>query len=392
MQVAGLKVVARGALLVAALRLAAGPAHAQTEAVAPSFDDVAQRAQAALQARPAEAAKLYRQAVEMRPDWAEGWFYLGASLYDLERYAEARDAFQKETKLAPRMAPGWAFLGLAESQLNDSEQALQDIRHGEALGIKGNHEFEVAVRLKASALLLKVQAFDEALLQLQPLAEGPENSAAVSDTMGLCALAIPHTMDELTEEQRAVVRVAGQAAWALVSHRLEDAESAYRQLLERYPDAPGVHYAYALYLMETDLVAALQELEKEVRNTPTHWPALILMSTLRSRQGTPELAIESLREAMKLVPPRYLWLCHAEMGRAYLTSNNATAAVSEMETAVRLDPGNAQVRYLMAQAYRRAGRKDDAQKQTLEFEKLKAQQDPAAVPEYQRFLMGGGRN
>jgi hypothetical protein len=42
----------------------------------------------------------------------------------------------------------------------------------------------------------------------------------------------------------------------------------------------------------------------------------------------------------------------------------------------------------MAQAYRRAGRKEDAQKQTLEFEKLKAQQDPAAVPEYQRFLSG----
>ena len=46
----------------------------------------------------------------------------------------------------------------------------------------------------------------------------------------------------------------------------------------------------------------------------------------------------------------------------------------------------------MAQAYRRAGRNQDAQKQTLEFEKLKAQQDPAAVPEYQRLVLGGGRN
>src|ERR1017187_8552135 len=106
MKVAGLKRTARGALLVAVLRLMAGLAHAQT-AAAPSFDDVAQRAQAALQVRPAEAVKLYRQAVEMRPGWAEGWFYLGASLYDLERYAESRDAFRQEVKLAPRMAPGW---------------------------------------------------------------------------------------------------------------------------------------------------------------------------------------------------------------------------------------------------------------------------------------------
>jgi tetratricopeptide (TPR) repeat protein len=389
MQAAGLKKMARGAMLVAVLRLMAGVAHAQTEAP-PSFEDLAQRAQAALQVRPAEAAKLYRQLVEIRPDWAEGWFFLGASLYDLQRNAESREAFRREVKLAPRMGPGWAFLGLVESELNDSEQALADISRGESLGIRGNHEFEMTVRLKAAALLLKAQAFDDALLQLQPLADGTENSPAVSDTMGLCALAIPHTMEELTEAQRAVVRMAGIAAWALVSHRPADAESAYRQLLERYPNAPGVHYAHALYLLETDLEAALKELETEVRNTPKHWPALILMSTLRSRQGSPELAIESLREALKIVPARYLWLCHAEMGRAYLTSNNATAAVSELETAVRLEPGNAQIHYLMAQAYRRAGRREDAQKQTLVFEKLKAQQDPAAVPEYQRFALGGG--
>jgi tetratricopeptide (TPR) repeat protein len=387
MEAEGLKRTARGALLIAAAWLAAGPARAQTEAGA-NFEDLAQRAQAALQVRPAEAAKLYRQAVEMRPDWAEGWFYLGASLYDLQQYAESRDAFRQEVKLAPRLGPGWAFLGLAESNLNDPEQALADMRRGEALGIKANHEFEIAVRLKASGLLLKSQAFDEAMMQLQPLANGIEQSPAVVATMGLCALAIPRTFEELPEDQRALVQLAGKAGWALVSQQPDEANAAYRQLLEQYPNASGVHYAHALYLMETDLVAALAELEKEVKNTPTHWPAWILISTLRTRQGTPELALESLRETMKLVPPRYLWLCHAEMGRAYLTSNNAAAAVAELEIAVRLDPGNSQVHYLMAQAYRRAGRKEDAQKQTLEFEKLKAQQDPAAVPEYQRFLSG----
>ena len=377
--------------MVASLPLLTGIARAQTGA-APGFDDVARQAQAALGNQPAEAARLYRQAVEMRPDWAEGWFYLGASLYDLGRNAESRDAFRKEVKLAPRMAPGWAFLGLAEAELDDPEQALADMRQGEALGIKGNHDFEAAVRLKAAALLIKDQAFDEALLQLRPLADGSEGTPAMVETMGLCALAVPRPVGELSEEQRAVVRLAGKAAWALVSQQPQEAAAAYRQLLEQYPNASGVHYAHALYLIETDLVAALAELEKEVQNTPKHWPALILMSTMRIRQGTPELALESLREALKLVPGRYLWLCHAEMGRAYLVSGPPPAAVGELETAIRLQPGNAQVHYLMAQAYRRAGRKEDAQKQTLEFEKLKAQQDPAAVPEYQRLVLGAGRN
>ncbi|HEY1217855.1 MAG TPA: tetratricopeptide repeat protein [Bryobacteraceae bacterium] len=388
MEAAGLKRTARGAMLLVALELAAGLAQAQTEA-AGSFEDVAQRAQAALQVRPAEAVKLYRQAVEMRPDWAEGWFNLAASLYDLGRYAESRDAFRKEVKLMPRMAPGWAFLGLAESEVNDPVQALADIRKGEELGLRGNHEFELAVRLKAAGLLLRASVFDEAMEQLRPVADGTENSPAVVETMGLCSLAVFRTMEGLSDEQRAVVRLTGKAAWALVSHRPEEAGAAYAELLERYPNQPGVHYAHALYLIETDLPAALAELETEVQHTPNHWPALILMSTLRIRQGSPELALESLRAVLKLVPPRYLWLCHAEMGRAYLTSDNTAAAIGELETAMRLEPGSPQVRYLVAQAYRRAGRKEDAQKQTLEFERLKAQQDPAAVPEYQRFLMGG---
>jgi len=391
MEVAFLKTGAPGVLLAAVLTLWPGAAHAQTEA-SPNFEDIARRAQDALGNRPAEAANLYRQAVQLRPDWAEGWFDLAASLYDLRRYAESRDAFRKEVKLAPRMGPGWAFLGLAEAETNEPEQALADIRHGEALGIRGNHEFEVAVRVKAAALLIKESAFDEALPQLRPLADGTENSPQVVETMGLCALAIPHTMNELTDEQRTVVRLAGRAAWELVSQQPKEASADYRQLLDRYPNAPGVHYAHSLFLIETDLSAALAELEKEVQNTPDHWPAMILMATLRIRQDSPELALDSLRRALKITPARYLWICHAEMGRAYLISGTVTGAVRELEIAVRLQPDNAQVRYLMAQAYRRAGRKDDAEKQTIEFEKLKAQQDPAAVPEYQRFLLGGSGN
>ena len=216
MQALGSTIIVCSALLAALLPPMGGMARAQTQTAA-SFEDVAQQAQAVLGKQPAEAARLYRKAVEIRPDWAEGWFYLGASLYDLDRYAESRDAFRKEVKLAPRMAPGWAFLGLAEAELDDAEQALTDIRQGEALGIKGNHDFEVAVRLKAATLLIKAQAFDEALLQLRPLADGSEGTPAMVEAMGLCALAVPHPTAELGEQERAVVRLTGKAAWALVS-------------------------------------------------------------------------------------------------------------------------------------------------------------------------------
>lgn len=368
--------LARGALLVCLLPATARLAHAQ----APSFDDLARRAEAVLDTQPAEAAKLYRQALAIRPEWAEGWFYLGGALYQLDRYAEATDAFRKGIALAPQHGTAWAFLGLSEAALDNPDQALADIRKGEELGLGGNWQFEVAVRVKAAQILIRSASFDEALTQLQPLALHNENSRALVETMGLCALGSPDTVSELSEQRRAVVGQAGKAAWALADQRPAEAAAAYRQLLEQYPTEPGVHYAYGLYLMETDLAGALAEFQIEARNNPKHWPALILLGSLQIRQGEAEAAIQTLRQAMKTVPAKHRWLCHAELGQANMTADKLDAAVAELQIAVRLMPSNPSVRYLLSQAYRRAGRKEDAARETAEFQKLKVQGDPLGVP------------
>ena len=116
------------------------------------FDDLSRRAQAALDKHPEEAAQLYKQALAIRPDWPEGWLYLGGALYQVSRYAEATDALRKGLGLAPIFANGWALLGLSESQLDDPDQALADIRKGEELGLNGNAQFETAVRVRAAQL------------------------------------------------------------------------------------------------------------------------------------------------------------------------------------------------------------------------------------------------
>lgn len=53
-------------------------------------------------------------------------------------------------------------------------------------------------------------------------------------------------------------------------------------------------------------------------------------------------------------------LAHASLGTAWLRFGNAAAAVSECETAVRLDPTRPQYRYNLAQALERVGRTDEA--------------------------------
>jgi len=343
------------------------------------------RAQAALDSHPEQAIELYKQALAIRPDWPEGWLYIGGALYQTGRYAEATDALRKGLELAPVFANGWGLLGLAESHLDDPEQALADIRKGEEFGLGGNVPFETAVRVGAAQLLIRSSAFDEALAQLQALTKYPGNPPPVEEAMGLCVLASPEEMAQLSPQRRAVVDLAGKAAWSFATQHLDAAVAAYRQLVMQYPSELGVHYAYGLFLMETDIKEALAEFQKEVQINAKHWPAMLVIASILIRQGTPEKAIESLQPAMKAVPTKYRWLCHLNLGRADLDANNPTAAISELEAAVRQMPSNASAHFFLAQAYREAGRKADAEKEKTEFEKTKVEQDRLGVPGFHPF-------
>lgn len=363
--------------------LAAACLGAQTPAGG-QFEDLARRAQATLDTNPEQAIQLYRQALAIRADWPEGWLYLGGALYERGRYAEATDALHKGLALAPVFANGWALLGLTESQLEDPDQALTDIRKGEELGLDGNVPFETAVRVRAAQLLIRESAFDEALAQLQPLARYPNEPPPVEETMGWCVLARP---DDMTAppERRAVVDLAGKAAWAFATQHPEAAAELYGQLLARYPAERGVHYAYGLFLLETDATQALAEFQKDVANDPTHWPALLAMASLEIRQGAPEKAIGFLHAARPAMPAKYRWLCHLNLGRAELDSENAAGAITELEAAVRQMPSNASGHFFLAEAYRQAGRTADAGKEKTEFEKMKVQQDRLGVPALHPF-------
>jgi predicted Zn-dependent protease len=81
---------------------------------------------------------------------------------------------------------------------------------------------------------------------------------------------------------------------------------------------------------------------------------------------------------MKIVPAKYRWLCHVNLGRAIWTLIMPTAAIAELEDAVRQMPSSANAHFFLAEAYRQAGRKADADRERTEFEKMKVQQDPSA--------------
>jgi Flp pilus assembly protein TadD len=61
--------------------------------------------------REAEAAKAFRQALGIRPDWAEVHSLLGSTLARGGNFSEAEAELRKAVALKPDYAEGWNFLG-----------------------------------------------------------------------------------------------------------------------------------------------------------------------------------------------------------------------------------------------------------------------------------------
>jgi predicted Zn-dependent protease len=352
---------------------------AQTPAP-PTFEELSSKAQSVIDTDPAQAAALLKQALALKPSWAEGWLYMGGTLYRLKHYQEAVDAFHKGTSLEPQIGTGWAFLGMAEAELKKDQQALADIGKGETLGLGVNPHFEAAARQAAAMILIRHSLFDQALGQLQPLSKYPDMPPPVIEAAGLITLTIPTPMSELPESRRAIVRLAGEAQWASVTKRPAEAEAAYKRLMAEYGDQPGVHYAYGLHLMGADDRVALEAFQTELKTNPNHWPSMLVSAFLMSRNGEAEAALKMAQRASKTAPEQYRWLCDAEAGRAYLTMDQPDKAIAAFEESVKLQPGNAETHHFLEQAYRRAGRKADAQRESQIFQKLKHAEDPNAVP------------
>jgi len=364
-------------------------AFAQTTA-APTFEELSSKAQAVIDTDPTQAALLLKQALAVKPTWAEGWLYMGGTLYRLGRFQEAVDAFHTGTNLEQQIGTGWAFLGMAEAELKKDQQALTDIGKGESLGLGNNPQFEAAARQTAAMILIRHSMFDQALGQLQPLSKYPDMPRPVIEAAGLITLTIPTPISELPESKRAIVRLAGEAQWASVTKRPAEAEAAYKKLMAEYSNEPGVHYAYGLHLMGVDDVAALAEFQTELKTNTNHWPSMLVSAFLMSRNGEAETALKMAQRASKVAPAQYRWLCDAEEGRAFLTMDQPDKAITAFEESVKLQPGNAETHHFLEQAYRRAGRKADAQRESQIFQKLKEAEDPKAVPNAPTGPQGAG--
>ena len=353
---------------------------AASAATVPSrFDSIAKQAELArTQDRVPEAIRLYREGTQLRPSWADGWWYLGSLLYDQDRFSEASPAFQHLTNTSHR-GPAYAFLGLCEYENGNYEVALRHFRAWAAAGWAGSPELVDVAVFHFALLLTRDGRFVESLYLLASIAPRLGDVPELSEGMGLASLRLHYLPEDYPPELREQIWLAGKSAlYAAQSPRdFARAHEFASRLEKRYSHKPDVHYfCGTLYTFEGNTAEAEREYREELAISPHHAPSMIALATIDLDKANRVEAGELARSAIEADPSNPE--AHHTLGRVLLEDGDLHASLTELETAKRLAPESAGVRAHLAMVYTRLGRTQEAKSESAALLALKNKEEVMA--------------
>jgi tetratricopeptide (TPR) repeat protein len=322
--------------------------------------------------------------VRLRPDWFEGHWYLGTSLYELGRYEPARGAFSEVIRGQPMNGPAWALKGLCEFQLRAYDAAVIDLLKAREIGFGENKELAPVVRYHVALLLIRGEQFEYALQLLTEFAVEGNDGPKVIEAMGIAALRMPLLPEAVPEVRREQVLLAGRGAYYLSGQVMQPAKAAFDELVAKYPDEPNVRYAHGVYLLREDPDLAIEEFKKELKRAPGHLFATLQIAFEYIKRSDWEAARPWAEKAVALGPSDFT--ARQALGQVLLELGDTPRAIEQLEAGVKLAPDAPSLHFTLARAYQKAGRAEDAQKERAVFNDL---QRRARVSQHGQTAVGG---
>ncbi len=311
------------------------------------------------------AEQKYLKLTRRTPQDAKAYHNLGAVYFREIKYQEAAAALEKAVQLNPSLPITQVLLGRAYYELRQNSKAATALEA--ALRLKPGDPQATLYLGKAQIELGNTQAAVDLLSKLaQTRPADPEVMQALSTAY------MKQTMEGMSHQGN----LAPQSFESLQMEALEaearnDAKAAaeyYRQALEIKPKAPGVHYALGEALMKMgNNIEAAREYQKEVELDPKNSRALWKLGYFTLR-ADPQKAREYLERSVSLEPERAGAVL--TYGRALALTGETEQAVAQFLRALQLKPELVTPHYMLATAYRRLGRSEDAKAELARFETL----------------------
>src|SRR5215469_3012045 len=305
------------------------------EILASSYNDLG--VMQAKDSRFPEAAEFFRQAAAWQPDLPgldRNW---GLASFRAELYREAAPPLERQLKAHPGDSFVRQVLGLSYSMLEDYPKVV-DV--------------------------------------LQPLREHPPDdpglllawgTALVRTHQSGAAAGIFRQLLEQNPGNASVHLLLGQAYAQQKDY--PGALSEFSNSLRLDPRLAEAHYYTGLvHLAQKDLESAVREFRAELEIRPNDARTMYHLGYALLLQDQLPESVALLRQVVKAMPDYELG--YFELGRALLQQEDANGAIENLEKAKKLAPDHDAVYFQLSQAYRRAGRVQEAGREMAAYQRL----------------------
>jgi tetratricopeptide (TPR) repeat protein len=344
------------ALLLVAFTFAV---FAQAPQADPQFEDLAARAAAAREAQNIPLAiDLYQQADQLKPDWAEGWFYLGMLQYSAKHYQPAIDAFNRFVQLQPASVPAQALRGLSEFETGAYDDSLRDLEFAVAHGATSDPRNEPILRFYLAQLLVRAGRFPDAVVQYKFFAARGISDSDLMVGMGLAGMNVASLPKDVPPQDRELYQGAGNAGFAFLQGDSEQARQIFSQLFLRYPTALNLHLFYGYLLFQHDPDLAIDQFHAEVSLAPGNISTHAILAYTLMIVGRYAEAVPEAQQALAGDPG--LQMAQLALGRSLVETGDTQRGADLLNQVLKSDPDNLEAHMALAAMYSRAGKREDA--------------------------------
>lgn len=352
------------AAVLGVLLFVLGSAPLSAQAPRSNFDElISEAATTRMAGDLPRAIQLYRSAVQLKPEWAEGWWYLGLLQYETNAYPSAEESLTRYLELSPNAGPAIALRGLCEFETSDYAQSLKDIESGLSLGAANDARNEQILRYHAALLLTKAGQYQPALQEYTWFAMHGISSPELVLGLGLAGLRAPMLPQDVQPDERPLFTTAGEATYQFLARHNDQAQAAFEQLFLRFPSAANTHYLYGYLLLQSDPDHAIEEFKRDLEISPSNPDGDLMLAWAYLSENDPQAALPYAKKAFGAGPA--VRATQLVLGRSLVETGQLKAGIEHLEQAAQNDPNNVEIHIALAHAYSEEGRKEDAWRERM---------------------------
>lgn len=317
---------------------------------------------------------------------AHAYYLLGTSYVEFGLHTAARSAFKEAVRVKPDFAEAYYQLGaLHTKKLRNPKRAVKYLEKAEKLFVKQNDLHRAGL----AHLLLrpKDEAGDKEKIAEDWLKEGLrlQSTGRYQGAVDAYREAVWHQRDFLDAYYN--MGIAYGCLQDSGIDRIDKAISAFRASIRLKPDFIHAYTALgASYIRQHQLEEAIEVLQEAVKIDPNNHMNLYYLGMAYQRSGDMQEAIDVLKKAAALKPDSIQ--THYSLGLLFLDLSQPQDAVQSFQEAVRVKPDFADGHFMLGRLY--GGELKENEKAVFHLKKAEKLftklEDHAKLDQVRRFL------